>query len=201
MVNPSRRKGGIGQWVIPVVVVLALFVAGIIAGYVVAARHAAGKREAAQMPQSVQQAAASRLVTISYPLVNGLYPEQVGVRASQGSTLSLAEAVVREFLHGPGHSDVKTALPDGSLLLGVYLGEDGMLYVDLSNDFRANFRGDALAEFMVLRGLYKSVTDNVQGIRGIRILIGGREAESIGGHILLEALTPGALSGVYNAPK
>ncbi len=108
---------------------------------------------------------------------------------------------MREFLHGPSDAGLKSAVPEGAPLLGVYLGQDGILYVNLSNDFIANFRGDALSEFMVLKGLYKSVMDNVGAIAGIRILAGGREADSIGGHIVLDALSGGVLMGDYNAPQ
>ena len=98
------------------------------------------------------------------------------------SRMGIADSTVLEFLKGP--AGVKESyVPEGAELLGIYPGEDGMLYIDLSEGFRNNFQGDALAEFLLLRGLYESVLSNVYGVVGVKLLIEGQELESIGGHI------------------
>ncbi|MDP3260348.1 MAG: hypothetical protein Q8M34_07160, partial [Thermodesulfovibrionales bacterium] len=44
---------------------------------------------------------------------------------------------------------------------------------------------DAAAEFLLLRGLYESLMSNVYDINDVKILIEGREMESLGGHLYL----------------
>jgi hypothetical protein len=60
-----------------------------------------------------------------------------------------------------------------------------MLYIDLSDEFRRNFQGDVFAEFLLLKGLYESIISNVQDIQDIKILIEGKETETLGGHLFL----------------
>lgn len=182
----SKSKG----WLIPALIMFALFLAGIGAGYYVT------RKPAAHVQAASVQTDTSKLVNITYPLVNGLFSQRVGVKTPESSE-ALAEAVVREFLKGPG-GEQRSVIFEGASSGGVYIGQDAILYIDLSGDFRTSFKGDAMAEFMVLRGLYKTVMENVEGLKGMKILIGGKEAESLGGHVMLDALTPEMLAGGAN---
>jgi hypothetical protein len=67
-------------------------------------------------------------------------------------------------------------------LLSVYYASDGILYVDVSDEFRRNFQGDALNEFLLLKGLYDSIITNVTGVQDVKVIVEGKEIESIGGH-------------------
>ncbi len=118
---------------------------------------------------------------IYYPLLSRLQMEERIVKKIPSQS-GIAEAVVEEFLKGPANTKGSVVPPDGKLL-GLYKGSDGVLYVDLSDDFRRNFNGDVIAEFMLLRGLYESLMSNVQDINDVKLLIEGREMESLGGHI------------------
>ena len=95
---------------------------------------------------------------------------------------SLVEQTVKEFLKGPSNTG-KSVIPPGTRVLGVYLGSDGILYLDLSDEFRRNFQGDALTEFLVLKGLYESIISNGEAIDDVKLLVEGKEIESIGGHL------------------
>ena len=86
--------------------------------------------------------------------------------------MTAAEAVISEFLKGPVNVSV-SEIPKDTKLIGLYRGDDGMLYVDLSDEFRRNFGGDAAAEFLLLRGLYESLISNVYDINDVKILIEG----------------------------
>ncbi|MBS1233295.1 MAG: hypothetical protein H6R42_949, partial [Nitrospirae bacterium] len=41
------------------------------------------------------------------------------------------------------------------------------------------------AEFLLLKGLYESIISNVQDIQDVKILIEGKETETLGGHLFL----------------
>ena len=120
---------------------------------------------------------------IYYPVENRL---QIEERRLQRRTtqIAIAEAVVEEFLKGP--AGMKTSeMPKDARLLGIYLDEDKILYVDLSDELRRNFQGDALTEFLLLKGLYESLTSNLGNIEDVKVLIEGGEKETLGGHLYL----------------
>jgi spore germination protein GerM len=116
-----------------------------------------------------------------YPYNNRLNMEDRRVPRTD-SRMGAANSTVLEFLKGPA-GVTGSYVPEGAELLGIYPGEDGILYIDFSEGVRNNFQGDALGEFLFLRGLYESLLSNVYGVAGVKLLIEGQEADSIGGHI------------------
>lgn len=120
---------------------------------------------------------------IYYPVDGRLQMEERKIQR-RTTQMSIAEAVVAEFLRGPVLAKA-SGVPFDAKLLGLYRGDDGILYVDLSDEFRRNFSGDAAAEFLLLKGFYESLVSNVQEITDVKVLIEGREIESLGGHINL----------------
>lgn len=120
-------------------------------------------------------------VKVYYPSEGRLIMEERMVQR-QASIAAIAEEAVNEFLKGPSRGG-KSDIPAGTKMLRAYSGNDAILYVDLSDEFRRNFQGDALTEFLVLKGLYETIVSNVQGINDVKLTIEGKEIESIGGHI------------------
>ena len=98
--------------------------------------------------------------------------------------IAIAEAAVEEYLKGPSSVAV-SSIPRDVRLLGLYKDADRILYVDLSDEFRRNFQGDALTEFLILRGLYESLVSNIQDVQDVKVLIEGTERETLGGHLYL----------------
>ena len=68
-------------------------------------------------------------------------------------------------------------------LLDLYMDKNGDVYVDLSDELRKNFNGDASEEYQIIAGLYKNIKTNIPDFKSLKILVGGKEAESFGGHI------------------
>jgi hypothetical protein len=68
-------------------------------------------------------------------------------------------------------------------LLDLYLDKEGVIYIDFGSEIKRNFRGDAHEELSILAGLYRGIKDTVPDLTAMKILIEGREAKSIGGHI------------------
>lgn len=161
---------------------LFLFIAGLISGYFYfLTRQKAPAYEIIQRKGESPQDTDLSIVRVYYPVKERLIMEERRVRR-QPSTASMAGSVVEEFLKGPS-IDRDSLVPEGVRLLNTFVGKDGILYVDLSDEMRRNFQGDALAELLLLKGLYESVISNIAGIEDIKILIEGKEIESLGGHI------------------
>jgi spore germination protein GerM len=110
------------------------------------------------------------------------------------SNIAIAEAVIEEFFKSTAASGV-SAIPQNVKLLGLYKDEAQMLYIDLSDEARRNFQGDALAEYLLLKAIYESLVSNVLDFQDCRILIEGKEIETLGGHFYLKY----ALKNMFSA--
>jgi|SRR3990172_668407 len=121
---------------------------------------------------------------IFYPVDNLLQmvEKKVPRRTKQAS---VAEAVIEEFFRGPG-SGMASSVPQNVKLLGVYRDSSQVLYLDLSDELRRNFQGNALSEYLLLKGIYESLISNLQDLQDVKILIEGKEAETLGGHFYLK---------------
>jgi hypothetical protein len=92
--------------------------------------------------------------------------------------VKLAESILQEYFRG-FKSDLKN-----TVVRGVYEDRNKVLYVDLSDEFRRNFSGDARYEYYLLKSLYQTLITNISEISDVKLLVEGREIESIGGHML-----------------
>jgi hypothetical protein len=86
--------------------------------------------------------------------------------------LVTAESVIREY--------VKSRRVR---LLDLYIDKKGIIYVDFGDELKRNFRGDAFEELSLIAGLYNSIRAVIPGFKSLKILIEGKETESLGGHI------------------
>ena len=116
-------------------------------------------------------------VTIFYPGEAGLVKEEKTL-AGGSLPVKLAESVLQEYFKG-----LKNGL-NNTLVRGVYEDRNKILYVDLSDEFRRNFSGEARYEYYLLKSFYQTLVTNVSEVRDVKILIEGREIDSIGGHML-----------------
>ena len=164
---------------------LLLFAAGMTGGYFYFSKKFPSQASPAKETEEKIGRAIEDMFTlrIYYPAGGRLQMEERKVQRKTPQ-MTAAEAVISEFLKGPVNVSV-SEIPKDTKLIGLYRGDDGMLYVDLSDEFRRNFGGDAAAEFLLLRGLYESLISNVYDITDVKILIEGREMESLGGHLYL----------------
>ncbi|MDA8241268.1 MAG: GerMN domain-containing protein [Nitrospiraceae bacterium] len=169
-------------WV-PLVVVL--FLAGASAGYYFLHQFTLEK-QASSAPQQDLGRGPEDFFTLRlyYPENNRL---QLAERRVAGRTRqrAIADAVIEEFFKGPGDGTV-SPIPGDVKLLGLYKDSSQILYVDLSDEIRRNFQGDSLAEYLLLKGLYESLISNLQDVQDVKVLIEGKEAESLGGHVCLK---------------
>jgi len=101
------------------------------------------------------------------------------------SSTAIAEAVIEEFFKQPVTEGV-SSIPQNVRLLGLYRAEGQMLYIDLSDELRRNFQGDALSEYLLLKGIHESLVSNVQDFQDVKILVEGKEIETLGGHFYLK---------------
>lgn len=123
-------------------------------------------------------------VQIFYPIYTRLHmvEKKLPKRKNQ---LALAEAVLNEFFKGFGDGKI-SHLPRNVAVLGLYRDVYNILYIDLSDELRNNFQGDALSEYLLLKGMYESLITNLKGFTDFKILVQGKEIETLGGHFYLK---------------
>ena len=92
-----------------------------------------------------------------------------------------AKALIEGLLEGPRGSGVR-CIPENTRLLAVYV-RDGLCYIDFSQEVSQGLPGGAEAEYMSIFALVNTLCLNVQDISSVKILIEGKEAETLGGHV------------------
>lgn len=158
-----------------------LFLGGLAGGYFYFIKNVFMQQAAQKTGSRIEEDMTA--LRIFYPIEGRLQMED-RTTERKISQIAIAQAALEEFLKGPaGATD--SYVPKDVKALGLFFGTDGILYVDLSDEFRSNFIGDAINEFMLLRGLYESLMYNVEGLRDVKLLIEGSEIDTIGGHLSL----------------
>jgi spore germination protein GerM len=170
---------------IPLVIVL--FLVGAAAGFYFVHRFVRSEKQTAETPPpqilspGVEEFFPLRLYL---PVDNRLQLVEKKV-AGMTKQSAIADAVIEEFFKGPG-TGTASPIPQNVRLLGLYKDSAQILYVDLSDEVRRNFQGDALSEYLLLKGLYESLISNLQDVQDVKVLIEGKEVESLGGHFYLK---------------
>lgn len=172
----SKKTSGI-------VLLVLLFIGGVAGGYLYFSKIVSQERTVHEGTAINSKNEDLLSLRIYYPVGDQLQMEERRPPRRMGST-AMAEATVDEYLKGSAVATIPY-MPRGARLLGVYKGTDGILYIDLSDEFRRNFQGGAFAEFLLLKGLYESLVSNVQDIQDAKVLIEGKEIETLGGHLSL----------------
>jgi germination protein M len=94
---------------------------------------------------------------------------------------SLARQAVIELIKGPENSDLYSTIPKGTQVNEVYIADD-IVYIDLSEEIFKNHPGGSSGELMTVYSIVNTLTE-IPPIKGVQILVGGNEMNSLVGHI------------------
>jgi hypothetical protein len=126
----------------------------------------------------------------------------VGVRRE----VPLAEGVVpqgRAILAAqlePAPEGNVSVIPQGTTLRAFYVTEQGDAFVDLTADASAKHPGGSFTELLTVQAIVNAVTANLPSIQRVQILIDGKEADTLAGHVDLRRPLPRDASLVRAAP-
>jgi len=73
-------------------------------------------------------------------------------------------------------------LPPGADIRGIYLVDPGLAVVDLNGAFADGHRSGVLAEELTVASFIQTLAANVPGILRVKILVEGKERETLAGH-------------------
>jgi len=94
---------------------------------------------------------------------------------------SLARQAVIELIKGPENTDFYLTIPEGTQVNEVYIADD-IVYIDLSEEIFKNHPGGSSGELMTVYSIVNTLTE-IPPIKGVQILVGGNEMNSLVGHI------------------
>jgi len=169
-----------------IMLILLFFLGGSVGSYFFFKKFTLTEKLPANIPtaSSHQESEDLFYLRMYYPADNRIQMIEKGL-PKRTRQISIAEAVIEEFFKGSGN-DKMSYIPQNVKLLGLYKDPDQILYIDLSDEFRRNFQGDAISEYLVLKGMYESLVSNLQDFQDFKILLEGKEIESFGGHFYLK---------------
>ena len=166
-----------------IILLVLIFLGGIVGGYLYFMKIFSREKPTEEVAEILTRTEDLFPLRIYYPAGDRLRIEERRL-PRRTVQIAVAEATVEEYLKGPA-GVASSSIPRDAKLLGLYKDADRILYVDLSDEFRRNFQGDALTEFLLLRGLYESLVSNIQDIQDVKVFIEGKEIETLGGHFYL----------------
>jgi|GEM_PF-1178763 hypothetical protein len=108
--------------------------------------------------------------------------EKAHIYASEQTINQIKQALIL-LCSGPAGNKYLNLLPQGTVLREAYLDPNLVLYVDMSKEFSSNSKGGTTAEYHAVYSVLNTVFYNFRGIKGIKLLINGKEENTVSGHI------------------
>lgn len=87
-------------------------------------------------------------------------------------------------------SPEKRTLPAEASLLAFYIRPDGTAVADFSDEMSSGMPSGILSEQLAVQSIAQTLGANVPGIKQLKILIHGQEADTLAGHLDLYGLIP-----------
>jgi spore germination protein GerM len=102
--------------------------------------------------------------------------------ARPGEPEEFGKVIFQALEKGPSARLTRT-IPTGASVRALYLGENGTAVIDLSESVSENHPGGCKTELLTVYSLVNSLVLNIPEIDSVKILIGGREAMTLAGHM------------------
>jgi spore germination protein GerM len=147
-------------------------------------------RDGAQPPPASQgsptpAAAAERKITATlfYITEDGMSLQGVQREVPFGERVDeQARHIIAAQIAGTPES-LASAIPAGTTLRALYVSERGEAFVDFSKEITSKHTGGALDELFTVYAVVNALTVNLPAITRVQILIDGKEADTLAGHV------------------
>ena len=140
--------------------------------------------ETSQAPATPAAAAQRKITaTLFYITEDGMALQGVQSEVPFGERVDeQARHIITAQIAGtPG--PLASAIPAGTTLRALYVSERGEAFVDFSKEITAQHTGGALDELFTVYAIVNALTVNLPGISRVQILIDGKEADTLAGHV------------------
>lgn len=93
-----------------------------------------------------------------------------------------ARAIVEAQIAAP-EAPLASAIPADTKLRAIYLSDRGDLFVDFTSELTSRHTGGSLDELFTVYAIVNAVTVNLPAVTRVQILIDGKEADTLAGHV------------------
>jgi len=104
------------------------------------------------------------------------------VVSHSGDAVGYARSIAEALIKGPQNSLVRTIAADTELR-AIYVIPDGTCYVDLTQAAVKHHPGGCNSELLTIYSVVNSLILNVPEIKRVKLLIDGKEVQTLAGHI------------------
>jgi hypothetical protein len=94
-----------------------------------------------------------------------------------------ARALVEAQLAAVPPAPLSSTIPQGTTLRGVFVSDRNEAFVDLDVAVRDKHPGGSMNELFTVYTIVNAITTNIRDIESVQILIGGREVDTLAGHV------------------
>jgi len=173
------RRVALGSLVVLVVVVLIWVITAI------APRVPVRSAPVAASPAPAAPAGPERKIkaTLYYISEDGLSLPAVQREVAFADSIEEQARRIIEAQLGQAPAPYASPVPGGTALRALFVGQRGEAFVDLSGDVRAKHPGGSLYELFTVYSIVNALTVNLPAITRVQILINGKEADTLAGHI------------------
>jgi hypothetical protein len=98
-------------------------------------------------------------------------------------TVAQARALVEALLATPPPPPLVRTIPEGTTLRGIYVSDQQEVFVDLDAAVRIRHAGGSMQELLTVYSLVNTLLVNLPTASAVQILIDGREADTLAGHV------------------
>ena len=141
--------------------------------------------DAAPAAQQPGPPAAERKITATLFFISedgmSLQPVQREVAFGDPVTEQARRIIEAQIAAAP--APLASAIPAGTRVRALYVSERGDAFVDLTGEVTAKHTGGALDELFTVYALVNALTVNLPAISRVQILIDGKEADTLAGHV------------------
>jgi hypothetical protein len=124
---------------------------------------------------------------VAYDDPGNLRPQSATIPLPAGRQ-ERAEELLRALLSLYLDKSSSHPLGAGAEVREVYLVDPGLAVIDLNDAFADGHRSGILVEELTVASLVQTLANNISGINRVKILVGGRERETLAGHADLSCI-------------
>ena len=125
----------------------------------------------------------------------GLVLPQASLIPLPGGRQQRAEELLRALMDVYIGKTTQHPLGPGADIRNVYLVDPGLAVIDLNSAFAAGHRSGILVEELTVVSLVETLTANIPGITRVKILVNGKEQDTLAGHADLSRVYEAAGAG------
>lgn len=93
-----------------------------------------------------------------------------------------AKDIMEALMAGPRDS-LNPTIPAGTKVLALYVTQGGTAYIDFNRAITENHPGGTFSELLTIFSIVNTLALNIPEIEAVKILVEGREAKTLAGHI------------------